>query len=260
MPQLEQLWKENQDKGLHIFHVERQGSSADQIRDFVKQRRLTFPQTLGGDFSKYEGGNGLPYAFVIGVDGKVLWQGRSGYKQVIHEELKKVLYPGLGKREVSKELVKSARLFAAKKFAKSLSEAKEELEKLEGEESGEIAQEARYIISRIEKLGKLRQDKATQAKSEKEYFEAYRIYRELAVQYSGHEIGDLAKSAYKEMDSDSKIKKEVKAEQTLLVLLSRLEKEYDLEKKRLTLEAFAKQYEGMTAGRKAKEEAASIGH
>lgn len=254
MPQLEKLWVENKNKGLHIFHVESQGADRDGLQSFMEKHRLTFPQTMrsGSDFSGYKGKSGLPYAFVVGVDGTVAWEGRSGYKNVIHEELKKVLYPGLGKREISKPLVKSARLFAMRKFAKSFDAATKELAKAEKADASDIAIEARYILGRIESVATKRHAAAESAKSQREFFEAYRLYKEIAAQFSGHEVGTAAKAAYKEMDKTPEIKKEIKAERELMVLLQRLKKEYNVQKKHAILQAFAKKYEGMTAGKKAE--------
>ena len=103
LPSVEALWQKNKDRGLHIFLVESQGGTLEDISKYVKDRNLTFPVAIRNecDFDGYKGGNGLPYAFVVGPDGKVAWQGRDGYAAVIEKELARIKYPGLGKLDVA---------------------------------------------------------------------------------------------------------------------------------------------------------------
>ena len=156
MPSLQQLWSEAKDKGLHIIHVESQGHSADEVRAFCEKRGVTFPNTTDrGGFSAYPGDNGLPYAYVIGVEGKVLFQGRGNYKEVIHQELAKVRYPGLGKRSVAEPVHKAATLFGGRQYSKAIAEAEKTRDKLAADAEKDAAKaapeaiaDAEYVVAR----------------------------------------------------------------------------------------------------------------
>jgi thiol-disulfide isomerase/thioredoxin len=105
MPGLQRLWEEYRYRGLHIFHVESQNHTADEIRAYCEKMGYHFPQTLREgetDFGAYPGPGSLPYGYLIGAEGKVIWQGRRGYEEVIADEIPKIRYPGLGKSEVSR--------------------------------------------------------------------------------------------------------------------------------------------------------------
>ncbi len=258
MPQLEQLWNQYKDKGLHIFHVEKQGTTKEDLIKFCKEKRLTFPQTIGGDFDKYTSPGGLPYAFVVGVDGKVIWEGRSGYKGVVHQEIKKVLYPGLGKREVARSLRKAAAEFARQRFAKAYSKAESELEKAEKDSDSEVIAEAKYIMERVNKLGSARKAMAVNAENEREFGTAYISYRMLSKQFKGMPLGDEMKAAYKRLDDDKELKREVKAALAFDKLLESQVNIYKPSVKKQQLLAFAKKFEGTRAAEKATEEANSI--
>ena len=170
MPSLKRLWEENKDKGLHIIHVESQGHTDAEVRAFCKKNGVTFPNSTNrSSFSAFPGDNGLPYAYVIGVDGKVKFQGRGDYKSVIHAELAKIRYPGLGKLSVEKDIHKAATLFGAKNFAKAISEAEKQLGKLEESESAAIA-DAKFVIERAHKVADRHQKRIEEAKSVDEVF------------------------------------------------------------------------------------------
>ena len=80
LPSVEALWKKNKDQGLHVFLVESQGHGLDELTKYAANKGLTFPIAIRNscDFGGYKGGNGLPYAFVVGPAGKVVWQARMG--------------------------------------------------------------------------------------------------------------------------------------------------------------------------------------
>jgi hypothetical protein len=89
MSEVQALWDKYQGKGLHVFMLERQGHDEAAITKVFRSRGLTFPAVLEGNFP-FRGVGALPYAFVIGVDGTVIFEGHDGYSGVIDEEIKKV--------------------------------------------------------------------------------------------------------------------------------------------------------------------------
>src|SRR5262249_7613171 len=89
MPEVQALWTKYEGKGLHVFMLERQGHDEAAITKVFRSRGLTFPGVLEGSFP-FQGAGTLPYAYVIGVDGPVIFEGHSGYWAVIDEEIQKV--------------------------------------------------------------------------------------------------------------------------------------------------------------------------
>ncbi|MCI0650453.1 MAG: hypothetical protein L0Z55_01070 [Planctomycetes bacterium] len=260
MPQLERLWNEFKDKGLHIFHVESQGTSEDDLKKFCRAKGMTFPQVMGqGSFSGYEGGSGIPYAFVIGADGKVIWQGREGYHAVITEEMAKVRFPGLGKGSVAKGLEKAAATFAQKNYGKAMADAQKKLEAEKGKSSADAAvvADAEHIIARATAVGERLQKKAENAKAEREYAIAMATYKILEDGFKGQPFGDNAATALDAMKADKEISKEVKALQQLDAMLAQLEKAAADEKKK-NLKAFAEKFKGLKAAEKADQMAANL--
>ena len=89
MPEVQALWNRYEGKGLHVFMLERQGHDEAAITKVFRSRGLTFPDVLEGSFP-FQGVGSLPYAYVIGVDGRVIFEGHSGYSAVIDEEIRNV--------------------------------------------------------------------------------------------------------------------------------------------------------------------------
>lgn len=246
MPQLQKLWEQYENKGLHIFHCESQGADKEKLEEWLGRRGVTFPNTIGGgDFSAYEGESGLPYAFVVGVDGTVVWQGRSGYKKVIHDEMKKVRYPGLGKTSVAKGLEKAAALFGAKQYAKAAKEARSKLDKAEGETP--VAADAKYIISKTVSVRKKLQAAIERHKSEREYTKALTTLQLMARAFKGTPEGSAAKQTVKEMKKDAAVKKELKADAALARIRASFDTMHDITKKKSILDNFSKQFSGTRA-------------
>ena len=89
MSEVQALWNAYGGRGLHVFMLERQGHDEAAITQVFRRRGLTFPDVLEGNFP-FWGVGSLPYAYVIGVDGTVIFEGHDGYSAVIEEEIKKV--------------------------------------------------------------------------------------------------------------------------------------------------------------------------
>jgi len=259
VPSLQQLWSEYKDKGLHIIHIESQGHSADEVRAFCEKRGVTFPNTTDrGGFSAYPGDNGLPYAYVIGVEGKVLFQGRGNYKEVIHQELAKVRYAGLGKRSVAEPVHKAATLFAGRQYAKAIAEAEKTRDKLAADAekdaskaAPEAVADAEYVIARALKVAERRREGIEKSKASRDYDLALEGLDILAASFKGHEIGDTAKEERKTLAKDDAVEKELKAFAALASVDAQLAKENDPEKKKATYQAFAGKFEGTRAAERA---------
>lgn len=259
LPSVQGLWTKHGGKGLHIFLVESQGGTLDDITKYANDRGLTFPIPIrnGSSFEGYKGGNGLPYAFVVGPDAKVVWQGRSGYEAVIEEQLKRIKYPGLGKLDVAKELEKSAVLFGTGEFAKAAEEAAKAKEKKADDEK--VVADADYIIARVDAKAAALRAKIDAAKTARRYHEAVKSLEILAGKgFKGMEVGTAAETELKELKADKAVKDELKAWDALAKVVEANEKIKDAPTKKKNLEGFAKRNEGMAAADEATAMAAAI--
>lgn len=223
----------------------------EDITQYAKDRGLTFPIPIrnGSDFNGYKGGNGLPYAFVVGPDGKVVWQGRSGYEAICEQQLERIKYPGLGKLEVDPECVKAAEKFGKGEFA----DAREEAVKVkESEADNEAAvADAEYIINRVDgKIATLRA-KIDEAKAKRRYHDAVRYLDELSGKgFKGMEVADKAKDEAKELKKEQK--DELKAWEQFEKTLEVNEKTKSDGDKKKNLIKFYEKYEGTAAAEEAK--------
>ena len=254
MPKVQKLWDDYRDKGLHIFHVESQNHTAAEIQAYCEKKGYGFPQTLrsgGTDFSGYNGGNGLPYAFIVGVDGKVIWQGRHDYEKVIAEEIVRVRYPGLGKSGVAPELKKSADLFGAGRYAASIAEARKKLDAVSKGDGAPLAEEAQYIIDRAGLIGERLKGLAEAAAEEREFGRATRIYERIAQSFQGLPPGDEASDRLAAFKKDEGIRKELRADQTLELVMGEVKKTVNHEKQTALLQEFAKKFSGTKAAERA---------
>ena len=262
MPGIQRLWDENKDKGLHIFHVESQNHTQEEIQAYCEKMGYDFPQTLragGTDFNNFPGGRGLPYGFLIGVDGKVVWQGRRDYESAIAEQIAKVRYSGLGKSEVSKELKKSAKQFAVKKYGSAVKQAQKILDAAAEEGSDPaLVEEAEYIIQRAHRVGETMKSAAAAAIEDREYTRGMEALSRIARLFKGFPIAEEATERLGTLKKDPGVKKERKAEKGLEVLMAHVKKAPTKEKQAQLLRAFAKKFDGTKASEKALRRAENL--
>jgi thiol-disulfide isomerase/thioredoxin len=254
IPHVQKLHEDYGDRGLHIFTFEAQGSSDEKIRQTMEARGgKTFP--VGRGVSGYNTGGGIPQAWVIGVEGTVVFQGRPGsVDKWIKEEIAKVAYPGLGKSEVHDDVRKAAIEFARKKYADAREEAQEVLED-EDAEAG-AREDAQYIIDRVNKISEKKWAEAEAFEAGKRYINAQEIFEWFAAHFRGGDEGDKAKDKLKEYRKDKQIKKEMLAQQYFeQVVLKQLTKARDDRERTMILSAFINnsRFEGTQAVADAQE-------
>lgn len=256
MPHLQRFWNESKDKGLHVFHIESQGHTREQVEDFCKDRKVTFPQTLrdGSDFGSFPGGNGLPYAYIIGVDGKVLWQGRSGYMEVLARELEKVRYPGLGKQEVAAPVQKAATLFGARRYAQAMKEAQKVVD-AGGDEA--TLSDAQRVLARAQKIADYQRGLVESTRAAEDYLLTIEALTSLSTWFKENEIGEQAKSELAEMKKDKQVKQSLQADEAWAKVAEDLVKYAPADQKKV-IEGFLKKFDGTRAAKQAKEHLAKI--
>lgn len=256
MPEVQSLWNKYEGKGLHVFMLERQGHSEEQIRQVYTSRGLTFPQVLEGSFP-FNGVGTIPYAYVIGVNGDVIWEGNKGYPGIVDEEIKKVKYLGLGKPEVAKEVEKAAIAFSAGEYAKAREEAIKAKER-KADDSAVVA-DADYVIARVDAKAAALRAEIDSDKASRRYHEAVAGLETLSGKaYKGMEVCDAAAAELKELRADKAVKDELKAWDALTKLQDSQKKLADKAARKRALEEFARKNDGMAAGEEAAKLAAEI--
>lgn len=254
IPHLVELQKTYGGKGLHIFAFEAQNHTPDQIKALMVPKGVNYPVSTNGA-NNYDTGGGVPHAWLIGPDGKVLWEGnpagaRGVMDKMIEDEVKKVKYPGLGRATISKALDKAANYFKTKDWAKARAEAKKVAASSSADETTKA--DAEYVAERATKLAAGWMAQAAAQEKDRRYLAAKRIYAAIAAQFKGEEEGNAAAAKVKEIDGNKDIKKDIDAAEAF-EKLEAAAKNMSPEQRKATLAAFAKKWDGT----KAAEDAAS---
>lgn len=151
---------------------------------------------------------GIPHAWLISADGRVVWEGHPSSLSVtqIEEELKKVrVVPDLGLSEKFKKV--DAYLKAG-----AISKALKDLERAEGDEDEATATEAKEAKAKLMEYGSKQVSRA-EAMGKEEYFvDAMKILQEMEKSFKGTEVGDKSGQIYDDWNKDKKIKEQIKAE------------------------------------------------
>lgn len=208
LPSIQKLWQDNKDKGLNVFLFETDGTSADKLFGFMMERGITVPTYVGAP-PAYKGDGSQPYHYVIGVDGRVVFEGHGNWQGAVEAELKKIKYPGLGKHNIAKGAEKAADFFAKRNYVKAIEEANKILEK---EKTGPNSTDAQYIIDRCNWMMERLQARAEKAVEDKDYLAALAALDHLAAGFKGDETGTKAAARAKELKDDKDIKKEIDAQ------------------------------------------------
>lgn len=229
LPQLQKLYEKYRGRGLHMFHVESQHHSFENVQAFLKLRGVSFPNPIldwcdfpliGGNAAFNWGYNPakLPKTYIIGVDGRVIWEGRFGYDEVLEKELKKVRYPGLFKRTVEPALRPAAKLFAKGRYADAQAEAEKQLERTEQERQ---RADAEWIIRRVGEILARWQQQIAEAREARRFADALALLEKLADRFEGSAPGKAARRKAQELSKDADVKREIEASEALDELFRR---------------------------------------
>lgn len=225
IPHVEKLQQTYGKRGLHIFAFEAQNHTPDEIRAKIAERGgKTYPVSAGGG-NGYQGDGGIPVAWLIGVDGTVIWQGNpaaetSKLDRLIEEEVAKVRYPGMGKSEFHPDTLKAVKAY----MQGSLADAREEAQKVLASEKLQDAHgDAQYLLDKVAGVATQRWEALEADRTDGRYLEAMEALTWFSKAFKGAEEGDRAKDLLKEMKKDKEIKREVAASAKLQKLLAQLE-------------------------------------
>jgi len=77
VPHLNDLHQRHGSRGLKIVAVSRE--KGDVIAQFIREEGVVYPVARSSRASGLYGVSGIPDAFIIGKDGRILWRGHPGY-------------------------------------------------------------------------------------------------------------------------------------------------------------------------------------
>lgn len=179
------------DQGLVVFAPHVQSADRETLEMFLLKRGVTYPVAVRSNTSDYPG-RGIPRAAIIGVNGKIIWEGHpssSQCEETIEAELKKVdLY---GERVI----LKSHKGIAKNIFKGKLGDAYKAIAK---ETSGESADAGLLAVkTRIESKAKAMLALAEKMVEAGDYFGGDAKYTEVEKLFKGSEFADQAKEAKK---------------------------------------------------------------
>ncbi|MGE3166714.1 MAG: hypothetical protein AB7O52_17565 [Planctomycetota bacterium] len=152
--------------------------------------------------------SGIPHAWLISADGRLLWEGHPGSVPVatIEEELKNVrVVPDLG---LSEKFKKVDAYLKAGAIAKAL----KDLERAEAGDDAAMAAEAKEAKAKLLAFGQKQLERAEAMGKEQYYADGLKILQELEKSFKGTEVGDKSGQRYDEWDKDKVIKEHIKAE------------------------------------------------
>jgi peroxiredoxin len=103
MPRLEkEVWRKYKDSDFRMVAIARE-QSEQEIAEFQKENGLSFPFAADPQREVYKlfGSGGIPRSYVVGADGKILYQS-VGYLPLEFDQMKKVIEKELAKIQKSK--------------------------------------------------------------------------------------------------------------------------------------------------------------
>lgn len=238
-------------RGLQIWTIHRLDfEKFPQIDVMARSEGWTFPICMGGfyddknDFFGYKEGKNFR-GCVVGIDGKVLWYGKGdAWKEPLEAELKKVVYPNLGKHVVADAAHLTAKKLGEREFGKALVEC-ERL--LAAEPAGDVKADLELIAKRANDLARARLEVIKKANEEKRYDIVMATLELLDEEFRTHKYGDDAKAEIKALKKDKAIKKELDAYEGLEKVIAKDGKS-DPQSYINSLSAFAKAHANFAAG------------
>jgi thiol-disulfide isomerase/thioredoxin len=224
IPHVQQMQDELGPKGLHIFAFEAQGHSPKEITDMLAQRGgKTYPVSAGGA-DNYRTNGGIPHGWLIGVDGKVVWEGNPGdgaFEGALRAEMAKVRFPALTRTDLDKSLAK-----AVEKYGKhEVGAARKEAQKvLEGAKSSDTAKaDAQFLVDHFTSLASGQAALASSYEAESRWADAQEVHGWLAAQFKKEPEGEAAQGRLDAMKGDAAIKKELESSKKLAQLLAQVQ-------------------------------------
>ncbi len=209
---IQALWSERGGKGFHVFAIHRLDHRKYwDVVEFMDNGDFTFCVPIGGfyaasDFGDYKADKDFRTT-VIGVDGKIAFYGSTGWKEVADSELKKCIYPQLGKHSVPKAVEECAANFMKRAYGRALNAAG----KLKDSTDAAVKADAELVISRCQSFAAALQARIDAANESKHFVHAIELLDRMQEEFKDTEYAKKADADLKALRNDKAAKAEIKA-------------------------------------------------
>ena len=249
LPSNEEFYQEFKDTAFSMFLIQAQEFTKDEIVKYAADRGLNFPipQRLDCNFVGYDqnGRVTLPYAYVISPEGKVVFQGKTGYEAEVRKQIARIKYPKLKRLDVAAPVVAAATAFEKGEYVQAREQALKAREA--NPESSEAVADADEVVFAVDAHLSRMREKIDAAKEARRYHDAIRWLEELQGKPYKGLPGCDTKAEVTELKADKAVKAELKAWDALAKTLEENKKAKDNQTQKTALGKFAKKHEGTAA-------------
>lgn len=184
------------DQGFTVAALSDEGASV--VQKFVKDQKLTYPIGIdsGGKTKRGFGVRGIPQAYLINVDGRVIWEGHPGAKELAQQLEDELIQTNtyVPKKPLPKSLEKVADQLKSGAFAEAIKLARA-VEGAADEVKGLLEDLAVKAKARLARANKLHAD-------EGRTYEASLILQDIVTRYAGIDEAQQAKATLDQWKAD----------------------------------------------------------
>lgn len=226
---------------------------AGKVGDFIVNHKITYPVGIAKKTEAY-GSGGIPHAYLIAPDGKVVWDGHPG--SVPTGQIEKLLRKtkDFYVRKVAPEVKPAAAAFSKGKLAEA-----EKLANALKEKAGagrESVVDAEYVVARVATMRTAWNHKVESRAKAGLYLDVFDTLGKIQKHFPGTEEAQAAATKLAELKADPTVKLELKASKSLDKLVGQKAKAGKSGKKldavRKKVEKFITKYEGTKAAARAE--------
>ncbi len=196
-------------KGLSIVGVTNEPNS--KVESFIQDKGINYLIAIG-NASGYPS-RGIPAAWLVGANGKVVWQGHpASLKEAQIEEALKTVRLG-PYFELPRALRKAQILLNGKKYANGVKELERYLKR---PKDSDVAAKAQAAIDMLEKHGKSELELVEKKVADAQFHVVLTKLTDLEKSFKGLETGKAARARLKELKKDKELKLEMEVAATVV--------------------------------------------
>ena len=193
----------------------------ETVQAFIKKNGLTYPVAMvdGAQTKASYGGGGIPHAYLVAPDGKVVWHGHPGSLKAsdVEKHLRKTTDFGL--RKIRSEAKQAAAAFKKGRLAETEKLATQLVEDGATSEQGQT--DAKYLLRRVSDLVGYWDRTAKETAESGLYGRTFDVLGRLQKYYAGSELATNAAETSKSLKADANVKKELSLSKKLAKLKDR---------------------------------------
>lgn len=225
------------------------GEDSKDVTAFIEKHKVTYPMAIGwNDW----GVRGIPDAFLIDPEGKVLWRGHPGQ---LDDKLVEQALANARPATYAKGLEGVAKKIAGKDFGGAFADCKKLL--TDGALSAEAQAQADKLCADIESKVATLVDQGNERLAGDDVFAAFEAFDAVARGYGKVPRAEEATAKLQELQKNPKLKKEIGGGQKLAVA-QKLDQSRDYDKAHKEYKAIVSSFSGTKAAKTAAEAASVI--